>query len=64
MPTSQSVNPPCEMCGVMTLIHSDHSGGWNECPSCGWMQDIRHTPGGQPGKLTGLAEGPTEEASE
>ena len=53
-------NLPCEMCGGATLIHSDHSGGWDQCVACGWMQNIHHTPGGQPGKLTGLTDGSTD----
>lgn len=57
MPTERKVNPPCEMCSTETLQHSDHSGGWDECPACHWMQNIRHTPGGQDGKLTGLQGG-------
>lgn len=57
MSVSSGVNPPCEVCGVETLQHSDHSGGWNQCPECRWMQDVRRTPGGQPGKLTELPEG-------
>lgn len=49
----RSVGPLCERCETETVHHSDHSGGWNECPTCGWMQDIRHTPGGERGVLTG-----------
>jgi len=50
MPTDRQINPPCDVCMVETLHHSDPSGGWNECPSCHHMQDIRRTPPGE-GKL-------------
>ena len=59
MSMSTGNNPPCERCGTETLHHSDHSGGWNECPDCRWMQGIRHTPGGTSGVLTGADPGIT-----
>ena len=56
MAVSYGQTKPCEMCGNKTLHHSDHSGGWDQCVRCSWMQDIRPTPGGQRGKLTDLPE--------
>jgi hypothetical protein len=64
MPVSRLTNPPCERCGAETLQHSDHSGGWKQCPVCGWMQDIRPTPGGEPGRLTDFVQRVDSEALE
>lgn len=61
MSVSRQINPPCESCGTETLLCSDHSGGWEECPSCGHMQNVRRTPGGEPGRLTRSTAPETEQ---
>lgn len=46
------VNPPCERCGTETLVASDPSGGWLECPACSHLQAVHRTPPGE-GRLSG-----------
>lgn len=52
MGTDRQINSQCHRCSAETLHASDLSGGWNECPRCGHMQDIRRTPGFGEGLLS------------
>lgn len=47
MSASREVNPPCDECSAETVHASDPSAGWLECPSCGHVQGVRHTPPGR-----------------